>query len=82
MINVLFPENPGTNFAISSNWPGPTLNLAGTPQDPFSQAEGMRYLTRLTRAGLEAFVEYTDPAFPVLRRMVHETVKMGADNPG
>ncbi|NTV85071.1 MAG: DUF1214 domain-containing protein, partial [Bacteroidales bacterium] len=36
---------------------------------------------RLTRAGLEAFVEYSDPAFPVLRRMVHETVKMGADNP-
>jgi hypothetical protein len=26
-------------------------------------------------------VEYNDPAFPVLRRMVHETVKMGADNP-
>ena len=43
--------------------------------------EGLRYLTRLTRAGLEAFVEYNDPAFPILRRMVHETVKMGADNP-
>ena len=60
---------------------GGVLKHPGTPQDAFNQAEGVRYLTRLTRAGLEAFVEYCDPAFPVLRRMVHETVKMGADNP-
>jgi len=60
---------------------GNSLKYPGAPQDPFQQAEGVRYLTRLTRAGLEAFVEYSDPAFPVLRRMVHETVKMGADNP-
>ncbi len=51
------------------------------PQDPLSQAEGYRYLSRLVRAGLEAFIEYADPKAPVLRRMVHETVKMGADNP-
>jgi len=60
---------------------GTSLMYSGAPRDPFQQAEGVRYLTRLTRAGLEAFVEYNDPAFPVLRRMVHETVKMGADNP-
>ena len=60
---------------------GAALMYPGSPTDPFQQAEGLRYLTRLTRAGLEAFVEYNDPAFPVLRRMVHETVKMGADNP-
>jgi len=60
---------------------GAVLKYPGTPQDAFNQAEGTRYLTRLTRAALEAFVEYADPAFPVLRRMVHETVKMGADNP-
>jgi len=60
---------------------GASLMFPGTPADPFDQAEGVRYLSRLTRAGLEAFVEYNDPAFPVLRRMVHETVKMGADNP-
>ena len=57
------------------------LKYPGAPQDAFTQAEGTRYLTRLTRAALEAFVEYNDPAFPVFRRMVHETVKMGADNP-
>ena len=60
---------------------GTALKYPGTPQDPFQQAEGIRYLTRLTRAGLEAYVEYGDPEFPVLRRMVHETVKLGADNP-
>lgn len=60
---------------------GAALAYPGTPRDPFQQAEGLRYLSRLTRAGLEAYVEYSDPAFPVLRRMVHETVKLGADNP-
>ncbi len=60
---------------------GTALKYPGAPQDPFNQTEGLRYLSRLTRAGLEAFVEYADPSFPVLRRMVHETVKMGADNP-
>ena len=60
---------------------GASLNFPGTPQDPFSQAEGYRYLSRLTRAGLEAFVEYADPQRPVLHRVVHETVKMGSDNP-
>jgi len=60
---------------------GNVLLTPGTPTDPFQQAEGIRYLSRLTRAGLEAFVEYGDPRFPMLRRMVHETVKMGADNP-
>ena len=60
---------------------GAALMYPGTPRDPFQQSEGVRYLSRLTRAGLEAFVEYNDPVFPVFRRMVHETVKMGADNP-
>ena len=60
---------------------GTVLKYPGAPQDAFQQTEGLRYLTRLTRAGLEAFVEFSDPSFPVFRRMVHETVKMGADNP-
>ena len=60
---------------------GAALVYPGTPRDAFQQAEGLRYLSRLTRAALEAYVEYNDPAFPILRRMVHETVKMGADNP-
>ncbi len=60
---------------------GASLMFPGAPRDAFNQAEGLRYLSRLTRGGLEAFVEYCDPAFPVLKRMAHETVKLGADNP-
>jgi len=53
----------------------------GGPADPLSRAEGFRYLSRILRAGLETFVEYADPRSPVLQRPVHETAKMGADNP-
>lgn len=60
---------------------GQILDRPGTPTDPLTRAEGLRYLSRLVRAGLEAFVEHADPSAPVLRRTVHETVKMGADNP-
>ena len=60
---------------------GAALMYPGTPRDAFQQAEGVRYLSRLTRAALEAYVEYGDVRFPELRRMVHETVKLGADNP-
>lgn len=65
-----------------------TLKAAGgsvlgfdSPDDPFTRTEGFRYLSRLVRAGLENFVEGGDPGAPVLRRLVHETVKMGNDNP-
>ncbi len=60
---------------------GSALVFPGAPTDSFNQAEGYRYLSRLVRAGLEAFIEYADPKAPVLKRMVHETVKMGSDNP-
>jgi hypothetical protein len=51
------------------------------PMDAFHRAEGYRYLSRLTRAALETFVEDADPQAPVLLRTCHETIKMGADNP-
>jgi len=60
---------------------GASLSFPGTPHGAFDQAEGYRYLTRLTRAGLEAFIEHADADAPVLHRVVHETTKMGADNP-
>ena len=60
---------------------GAALHFPGAPRDAFSQAEGYRYLSRLTRAGLMAFVEYADPKAPVLHRVADETVKLGADNP-
>ena len=57
------------------------LNFPGTPRDAFSQAEGYRYLSRLARAGLMAFVEHADPKAPVLHRVADEVTKLGADNP-
>ena len=53
----------------------------GSPNDPFDRAEGFRYLSRLTRVALESYIEFADPAAPVLRRPAHATVKIGADNP-
>ncbi len=60
---------------------GAALRFPGAPVTPFDQAEGYRYLARLARAGLEAFVEDADPRAPVLKRTAHETIKLGADNP-
>lgn len=60
---------------------GTAMLFPGSPKDAFNQAEGYRYLSRLVRGGLEAFIEYADPLFPTFQRMVHETVKLGADNP-
>lgn len=52
------------------------LEAAG--DDPFERAEGLRYLTRLTRNFLKAAVEESDPAAPVLST---ENAKIGLDNP-
>jgi len=54
---------------------------SGSPDNPLDRAEGWRYLTRLTRAALESFVETSDNTAPEFRRAAHETIKMGMDNP-
>ena len=52
--------------------------LAAAPDDPFEQAEGLRYLTRLTRAFLRTAIERDQPnPMP----LVGETPKIGLDNP-
>jgi hypothetical protein len=60
---------------------GATVLAETAPDDPLHRAEGFRYLTRLVRMGLESQLEFADPRAPVLYRNVHETVKVGADNP-
>lgn len=60
---------------------GKVVQRPGAPTDAFNRAEGYRYLTRLLRGSLESFLEFSDPAFPVLRCPCHETIKIGADNP-
>jgi len=60
---------------------GAVILSEGAPADPLDRAEGWRYLSRLTRAALETFVEFSDPAAPAFRRTASETIKMGMDNP-
>ena len=60
---------------------GSVVLREGSPGDPLDRAEGWRYLTRLTRAALETFVEASDAQAPEFRRAVGETIKMGMDNP-
>ena len=60
---------------------GAALQFPGAPRDPFNQTEGYRYLSRIARAGLMAFIEHADAKAPVLHRVVNETTKLGADNP-
>lgn len=68
-------------FCDSLKAAGAGLQFPGAPQDPFNQAEGYRYLSRIVRAGLMAFVEHADVRAPVLHRVVDEVTKLGADNP-
>ena len=52
-----------------------------TPASPIDRAEGYRYLTRLTRIGLEMMLEHADPDFPTFYAASHPTGKIGGDNP-
>lgn len=49
--------------------------------DSVTQADGLRYLTRLLRGGIEKFIEYDNPLDPVLYKVYHERLKWGGDNP-
>ncbi|MBK7952285.1 MAG: hypothetical protein IPK00_26920 [Deltaproteobacteria bacterium] len=60
---------------------GAIVLAADTPADPVLRAEGWRYLTRLTRAALETFVEASDAQAPQFQRTTGPTIKMGMDNP-
>lgn len=53
-------------------------SLVGSELD---EAEGVRYLTRLLRIGLDMHLENADPAFPTFYQASHATAKIGADNP-
>lgn len=60
---------------------GQLLRRPEAPRDVFNQAEGVRYLSRMVRAGLEAMVESSDPEFPGFSTLASGTIKIGADNP-
>lgn len=60
---------------------GSVVLADAVPTDPQDRTEGFRYLTRLTRAALNFFMEVSDPEAPAFMRAVDETIKMGMDNP-
>ncbi len=60
---------------------GDTVLAAGTPEGALDRSEGLRYLTRLLRAGLDSHVESADPRYPRFYQLANETIKIGNDNP-
>jgi hypothetical protein len=60
---------------------GETILRPSTPATVFDRAEGIRYLTRLLRAGLESQIESSDPCHPRFFQLSNETIRIGNDNP-
>ena len=60
---------------------GDTILRPSTPATAFDRAEGIRYLTRLLRAGLESQIESSDPCHPRFFQLSNDTIKIGNDNP-
>lgn len=62
---------------------GDILSDDFVPQDPLTQAEGVRYLSRLLRYATINSVEYTDPRWPQFSSAPNPNMmtKIGADNP-
>jgi hypothetical protein len=60
---------------------GEVLLRPEAPATPIDQAEGLRYLSRLTRTALNMLVDSADPDFPRLFMLTDDAIKIGADNP-
>jgi Protein of unknown function (DUF1214) len=60
---------------------GQILLRPETPASELDRAEGLRYLARLTRLGLDLCFEHSDVDFPVFLNAWNPTTKAGSDNP-
>jgi hypothetical protein len=60
---------------------GQLLARPEVPGFDIDRAEGLRYLTRMTRVALELCFEHSDPDFPTFLNAWNATAKAGADNP-
>ncbi|MFV0643401.1 MAG: DUF1214 domain-containing protein [Sphingomonadaceae bacterium] len=60
---------------------GEVLMRDAAPATAIDQAEGLRYLSRLTRTALNMVVDSSDPDFPRLFMLCDDKIKIGADNP-
>ena len=70
-----------SSFCAQLAQAGAVLDRPAAPGTPIDQAEGLRYLTRLTRAAFESIIEGGDPDFPRFYRLTTDTLKIGGDNP-
>ena len=68
-------------FCAELEQAGEQVFSSDLPAGELDEAEGVRYLSRLLRVGLEMHLENADPAFPVFYQASHETAKIGSDNP-
>jgi hypothetical protein len=79
------PSNPAVErweaFCDGLKASGREILASAEGLDDVTQAEGLRYLTRLLRSGVERFVEYWDPLDPFLAVTYNERLKWGLDNP-
>lgn len=60
---------------------GEVLLRDSVPSTPLDQAEGLRYLSRLTRTALNMLVDSADPDLPRMFQLCDDTIKIGGDNP-
>ena len=83
-------ENLTNGVRLSATWRdfcsrladmGELLDRPNAPATAIDQAEGLRYLSRLTRTALNMLVDSGDPDFPRLFLLCDDQIKIGADNP-
>lgn len=60
---------------------GHELLRPGAPAEPVDVAEAYRFLTRMLRSAFELTLEGGDASKPLLVTSLHETLKLGWDNP-
>lgn len=60
---------------------GQDLLRPGAPKSPQDIAEGYHFLTQMVRSAFELIVEGGDASRPWLSKSLHETLKLGWDNP-
>lgn len=70
-----------SKFCADLDAAGQQVLESGLAASDLDSAEGVRYLTRLLRIGLDMHLENADPAFPSFYQASHATAKIGADNP-
>lgn len=73
------PVEAWTRFCRELEKAGEVVLADAAPGTPLDRAEGVRYLSRLTREMLYSCLDNADPDFPRLHEL--DLVKIGADNP-